>query len=319
MRLGSRAKLTIGIGVVAAMGFVALGLHDFSSAEKPTAARADRRSEPPRQVLLAATTRAIRTGETITADMIRGAAADPARNPTIAAPVEAIGKVATRDIPSGTLIPRAALDHEAKLAIRVPLGMRAISIDTTAEIAVAGLLRPGDRVDVQVIYPGADAVSGARGVGRSQAQTLLQMVNVLAVGDAVVGSQPTAGSMGDGAEDTGSQSRSSAPAPAVARTVTLALYPEQVSMLSLAKSTGALYLSLRNPVDDAQPQIARASSAGPLPERAGATMMPAPAIMQQAPRAAAPVPAARARPRSHSIDLVVGGSHQVIYSGSEAR
>ena len=226
MRLGSRAKLTIGVGVLAAAGFVVLGLRDLNSPAQSASGQAERLNPPPAapQALLAAATRAIRTGETITADMVRGAALDPARFPMAAAPVEAIGKVATRDIAAGVLIPRTALDHEAKLAIRVPLGMRAISIDTTAEIAVAGLLRPGDRVDVQVVYPGADAISGARGVGRSQAQTLLQMVHVLAVGDTVVGTQPASGSSGDGVEDSGSQSKSSAPAPAVARTVTLALF-----------------------------------------------------------------------------------------------
>lgn len=315
MRLGSRAKLTIGIGVAAAAGFVALGLRDFASPDRAPTGRAESRNvaPAPQQVLLAATTRAIRTGETITADMIRSAVADPMRNPLVAVPGEAIGKVATSDIPANTLLLRTALGQEAKLAIRVPLGMRAIAIDTTAEIAVAGLLRPGDRVDVQVVYPGADAITGARGVGRSQAQTLLQMVAVLAVGDTVLGTQPAHTRGGDTSE-----SKSAASAPAVARTVTLALDPEQVSMLSLARSTGALHLSLRNPGDVAQPQVARAMSAGPLPEQARAPAMPASAPPAQQARAALPTAPARPnRPQNHAIDLVVGGSHRVIYSGSE--
>lgn len=315
MRLGWRARLTIGVGVVAAGGFALLGLRELGGAPRqeaqvPSAAQP---TEAAPRALLAATARAIRTGETITADMIRSAPVDPARYPLVAAPVEVIGKVATRDIPAGALIPRDALDQETKLAIRVPLGMRAISIDTSAEIAVAGLLRPGDRVDVQVVYPGADANSGARGQGRSQAQTLLQMVQVLAVGDTVMGTVQ-ANASGAAGQTSSEQQQSAAAAPAVARTVTLALVPEQVSALSLAKSTGALYLSLRNPRDDAQPQVARLASSGPLPVTAApAAMVPAP-VMQQA--RAAPPPAQRPRTSGHAIDLVVGGNRQVIYSGS---
>ncbi len=170
--------------------------------------------------------------------------------------------------------------------------MRAMSIDTTAEIAVAGLVRPGDRVDVQVVYPGADAISGARGEGESRAQTLLQMVQVLAVGDLVVGTKPASG-----AKDA----VSSPPPPA--RTVTLSLTPEQVSALSLAKATGSLYLSLRNPADSQQVAVAAVRSDGPV-RPVAASIVPAPAPVRQP-----------ARPAPHAIDLVVGGQHQTIYSG----
>lgn len=335
MRLGMRAKLTIGVGVVAAAGFLVLGLRDLGAPAQPRPARGEPpREETPRQALLAAATRAIRTGETITADMIRSVGAEAARHSTAAAPVEALGRVAVMDIPANALIARTALAQESNLAIRVPVGMRAISLDTTAEIAVAGMLRPGDRVDVQVIYPGADALTGARGAGRSQAQTLLQMVQVLAVGDAVVGTRTAAGASGSPGGD-GALARSSASAPplAVARTVTLALYPEQVAALSLAKSTGALHLSLRNPRDSAQPHLARVVSAGPLPETPRAIMASLPPVPRSVPprpaRAAGALPSpsrAPANPRSsvnprppHAIELVVGGSREVIFSAGDAR
>ncbi len=308
MRLGSKAKLTIGVGLVAACSFAILGIRELSRVPKPVQAMANPLPQKPSapQAVLAATTRAINTGETITADMIRSAPGNPAQYPDAATPAEIVGKVATRDIPANTLIPRAALTQETKLAIRVPRGMRAISIDTNSEIAVAGLVRPGDLVDVQVVYPGADAINGARGTGRSQATTLLQMVKVLAVGETVVGTQPATGMTGQPAP----------PPPQPARTVTLALNPEQISTLSLAKSTGALYLSLRNPDDDAQVAVARAVSAGPipLPPRAPAPMVATapvmPAAMQAPPRP---------RQESHAIELVVGGKQDVIYSGSGSR
>ncbi|EQB09611.1 Flp pilus assembly protein CpaB, partial [Sphingobium sp. HDIP04] len=255
MRLGSKAKLTIAVGLTAASAFLALGVRELRNA---SAATVQGQAAPVRvaaPVLLVRAARAIRTGETITAAMIRNAPGDPARYPYAATSAEVVGKVATRDIGLHALIARDAVGMESKLAIRVPMGMRAISIDTTAEIAVAGLIRPGDRVDVQVVYPGADAISGARGSGRSRAQALLQMVQVLAVGEVVVGTQQASGANG------GVEGALSSPPPP-ARTVTLALTPEQVSILSLAKNIGALTLSLRNPADSAQVAVAVAASAG---------------------------------------------------------
>lgn len=289
-------------GTLAALLFLLLGLREMerSSAATVPAASSGAMKPPAQAVILAAAARPIRTGETITAAMIRNATADPARHPSAATPAELIGKVATRAIAEGALIPRDAVGGEEKLAIRVPVGMRAISIDTTAEIAVAGLVRPGDRVDVQVVYPGADAISGARGAGRSQAQTLLQMVQVLAVGDAVLGAQ--SGSAKD---------QLSAPPPP-ARTVTLALSPEQVSLLSLAKSTGALTLSLRNPVDGAQVAVAPATSRGPDPA-------PPVRALAEPPRAVAPVQVRAVAPAHQPIELVVGERRETIYSGSSQR
>lgn len=282
------------VGCLLALLFLALGIRELRREPNLPAPAFAATQSAPALTLLAIAARPIRTGETITATMIRNATADPARQPGAATPAELVGKVAIRPIAAGAFIPRDAVDREAKLAIRVPMGMRAISIDTTAEIAVAGLVRPGDRVDVQVVYPGADAISGARGAGRSRAQTLLQTVQVLAVGEAVVGAQPSS----DGT------------AASPARTVTLALTPEQVSTLSLAKSTGALTLSLRNPADGEQVAFAAATPRAPAPS-------PTPPV-------AAPMRAVAPRPRPapqtpHMIELVVGDRRETLLSGSIQR
>jgi pilus assembly protein CpaB len=242
-------------------------------------------------------------GRTITPVMILTRAGTATGNPTIATPAEVIGKVALRPIPLGAPIDRAMIDTESKLAIRVPTGMRAMSIDTTAEIAVAGLVRPGDRVDVQVIYPGEDAINGARGQGRSHGETLLQMVPVLAVGDLVIGTPPAAP-----ADGSGNSSVAAAPPPQPARTVTLALTPEQVSTLSLAKNIGGLYLSLRNPTDQVVTAMAVATphKASPLP-----TARPA--------RSASAAPARRRAPAGRPIELVIGGRSEIMQSGSAAQ
>lgn len=312
MRLGSRAKITVGVGLIAATTFVVLGIREMrrdaaGAASARTVTLAAGRPESG-QAVLAVATRPIATGETIRADMFRNALARPDRHPTAATPVEVLGKVATHDIPANAYVPRWALAQETKLAIRVPMGMRAISIDTTAEIAVAGLVRPGDRVDVQVVYPGEDAISGARGQGRSRARTLLQLVPVLAVGETVVGTQ----------QPEGVEGAVSAPPPP-ARTVTLALTPDQVSELSLAKSTGALYLSLRNPEDKAELALAPSLSAPALPALAQPRRTAPPPIAERRPAPPLPRESRPARQEPHAIELVVGGESRTIYSGSRTR
>ncbi len=308
MHLGLKARITMGAGLLVALLFLALGVVELRrQAARPAVALSTPATAAPRPAapatLFAVATRAIDTGETITADMVRNSAGDPARFPGAAMPSEVIGKVATRALPAGATIPRAAVDMATKLAIRVPVGMRAMSIDTTAEIAVAGLVRPGDRVDVQAVYPGADAINGARGEGESRAQTLLQMVQVLAVGELVVGTQPASASGADGA-------MSSPPLPA--RTVTLSLTPDQVSVLSLAKATGSLYLSLRNPADSQEVAVAAIRSSGPA-TRVAAAPSPSPSSAPARLRGQPP------RRAPHAIDLVVGGHHEVIYSGDNQK
>ncbi|MBO9601085.1 MAG: Flp pilus assembly protein CpaB [Novosphingobium sp.] len=303
MRRDRKARLIMLAGFAAASVFVFLGVRALSGSGSDISANAQTvpvsLAQP--QALLAATTRPVRIGETFTADMFRSATANPAEHPGVASTLEVLGKVAARDIGANTLISRDALTPETRLAIRVPVGMRAISIDTTDEIAVAGLIRPGDHVDVQVVYPGQDALSGGRQDGRSRASTLLQMVEVLAVGAVVVG------------EQTGSGPLASTPAPA--RTVTLALSPDQVTTLSLAKNTGALYLSLRNPDDkdfaDGLWAEAPSASAAAAPIAYSA---PAPRRYRAAPRATA-----SAKPAERPIELVVGGRKSTLYPEGAAK
>jgi pilus assembly protein CpaB len=288
--VGARAKITVVAGLLFALLFLVLGFRELG---RPTpmpplpVAIADS-SQP---AIFAIAARRIETGETLTPDLIRSGPVPRALQGATASPGEVVGKVATMPIAAGTAIPRTAIGAEDKLALRVPVGMRAISIDTTSEIAVAGLIRPGDRVDIQVVYPGSDAIASSRGPGSSQAATLLQMVEVLAVGQVVIGSTPA----NDDKSGTAFEAQS-----AQARNVTLALTPADVSTLSLAKARGAIYLSLRNPADHA------------LVERPVAK---APHTAQAKPAAR---PARRPTAESREIELVVGDRRQIIYSGGSA-
>lgn len=285
------------VGLAISCIFLVLGIRQIGRPSRPVALASTPPAAPAVMLPLATANRPIAIGETITAALINTRPGNALQSQTIASPAEVIGKVALKPIAPNVPIDRTMFDAESKLAVRVPVGMRAMSIDTTAEIAVAGLIRPGDRVDVQAVYPGENAISGTRGQGRSRAETLLQLVPVLAVGDLVIGTPPA--TPADGSATSNSMAASNAPPAQPARTVTLALTPEQVSTLSLAKNIGGLYLSLRNPTD----QLVTAVAAP----------RPAPVV-----RIVAVRPVRRAAPAQggQGIELVIGGRSQTIQSGS---
>jgi pilus assembly protein CpaB len=107
-------------------------------------------------------------------------------------------------------------------------GMRLKTIAVDAEKSAAGLLRPGDRVDVQ-LYVKRDPHTG---VDTAKSKVILQNIRVFAVDQAVQRSP-------DGGEEK-----------SIAKTVSLMLTPEQASKLSLAEQIGEISLIPRNPDDD---------------------------------------------------------------------
>lgn len=202
---------------------------------------------------------------------------------------DVVGKVAVADIlPQQLLLDSTMSADPAKagLAALVPAGYRAISITTNDEIAVSQFVRPGDKVDIQLVLP--DSVMSKQGAGgraqtdQGEARTVLQDVLVLSVGT----------TLGDPAlaqaatEDTGRRSEPS-------RTISLAMTPDQLSKFTLARSLGSFYLSLRSP-DDLQlidDNTAKLSDIrGPAPP-------------QTAPEA----------PQKRPIELIVGDRTQLIY------
>lgn len=110
----------------------------------------------------------------------------------------------------------AARGSPPGLISRIPMGMRAFAIEVSEKTGVSGFILPDHRVDVVQITPGP--------TGAPEADTVLQDVLVLAAG--MVFARP---------EDRSIQ----------ARTVTLAVTPEQVDVLVAAQSRGPLSLSLR--------------------------------------------------------------------------
>jgi pilus assembly protein CpaB len=123
------------------------------------------------------------------------------------------------------------------LAALIRPEMRAMTVRVDDVVGVAGFLLPGNRVDVVAARkpPGSD---------RAVTETILYDINVLAV------------------DQTSSQDKNE---PVVVRAVTLEMTPQQAEVLVRAREEGRIQLTLRNPTDDAQPQLAAQQPEPPPP------------------------------------------------------
>ena len=139
---------------------------------------------------------------------------------------------------------------ETGLAVKIPRGLRAVSVGVTRESGVTGLIKPGDFVDLLGTFE-----FGSMDKSDQRTYTLLQGVLVLAVDqnlgiesevERAMGVAPEMesprGLFGGGAQ-LGSL-RMERP------TVTLGLPPDQVQRVVMAQESGYLYLSLRSMFED---------------------------------------------------------------------
>ncbi|MGK7651784.1 Flp pilus assembly protein CpaB [Roseovarius sp. B08] len=114
--------------------------------------------------------------------------------------------------------------EDAGITSQLERGMRAFAIEVDVSSGVSGFLRPGDRVDVY--WTGragtAQAVDGRRG-GSEVTKLIETGVRLIAVDQVANGDTTEA---------------------IIARTVTVAIKPQQVASLAQAQSTGSLSLSL---------------------------------------------------------------------------
>ena len=109
----------------------------------------------------------------------------------------------------------------------IPEGMRACTITANVASAVAGLLKPRDRVDVLCSMTSTQANDGT---GGAVTTTLLENVEIFAIEHHIVAPAETK-------------------ADPNVRTVTLLVTPNQAPELDLGQSKGTLHLTLRNPND----------------------------------------------------------------------
>lgn len=220
--------LVLIVGIALAGGAVMMAKNYFADMEQALNAERQRESVPSTDVLVAA--RSLRYGETLTQESVR----------SVRWPIDAV--------PEGTFTDTAALFPPDQKAVRVVLramekdeavmavkvtepgedagissrldrGMRAFAIKVDVTSGVSGFLRPGDRVDVY--WTGS--LRGADAEVRGDVTRMIEAgVKLIAV----------------------DQSASSDIDATIARTVTVAVRPEQVAALTLAQNTGKLTLAL---------------------------------------------------------------------------
>ena len=152
-----------------------------------------------------------------------------------------IGFIARRDLFAGEPIGPSAIHKPgaaSKLSILLEPGMRAITINITAESAIAGLAVPGDRVDV-ILTADMGKVSaaikggGSREFARFVSEVVLQNVKLLAIDQTLT-------------RESSGKEKEAPKASAVGKTATVEVKPEQAEKLILAGQMGKLSLILRS-------------------------------------------------------------------------
>jgi len=135
------------------------------------------------------------------------------------------------------------------VARKIPADKRAYSIAVNDVTAVAGLVRPGDFVDVVVTAQTGSVQQGRPVADGSMARALLQNVLVLAVNQqstAGAGPRTTPRQAAEGGLATGVVSGGDMENAAQLRTLTLALSPLDVQKVALAQEIGSLSVALRS-------------------------------------------------------------------------
>lgn len=249
--MNNLTKIVAAILVVAALGlaFVAWWLGSrppptISAAPAPIAKNAGQY-----EVVVAA--RALVAGKAIATDDISLVALpiNPAGAYSQASSV--VGKVPLIDIGAGTPITESGL--ASGLAVKLADGERAVAIPVDEIVGAGNRVQAGDYVDVFfMLKQGQDSE-------KTQSRLLMSRLHVLSYGAAVIGTAPAGGGSG-GATPSQQPPQTSQPAQAqaqpVARTAVLATPVADVNRLLLATQNGKLMLALRNPSDEAIPDLA---------------------------------------------------------------
>ena len=168
----------------------------------------------------------------------------------------------------------AAENAGAGLPSLIPPGMRAVSVRVNEVVAVAGFVTPGTRVDVVL-------TGNTPGVPDALTTTVLENVEVLAAGQKL--------------------QRSAQGEPQSVPVITLLVSPEDAQKLIMASNEGRIQLSLRNPLDTSEENLAvlRDSS---LYKLGGQAADPRPARTRVRRVAAAP----KAAPSMYVVEMIKG-------------
>ena len=133
------------------------------------------------------------------------------------------------------------------LSFVIPEGKRGFAVTVSQVANAGGLVLPGDYVDILVIYDVEFPKPGSTDRQTADSflvQTVLQNVEVLAVSQGIVDvvPQPPGGAVAEGEQRVRNSEASPDPE---ARTVTLALSPQEAQRLYLAEGNGRIRLAVR--------------------------------------------------------------------------
>lgn len=200
-------------------------------------------------VLVAATD--IPRGTTLTPDMVKASVVpNQYVQPQAVTSLDRVaGMVTIAPFAGGEQITLSKLSMQkgsGALADVTPIGKRAITVQADNMASLLGMIKAGDYVDVFAVMP--MPVQNAEGKLESQVAVvpLFQNVLVLAVGQQV----GAAGAARRGEE---------APRPAGNEPITMALSPQDASLIAFVQEQGKLRLTLRSPGDSNVEQMQPAS------------------------------------------------------------
>jgi pilus assembly protein CpaB len=163
------------------------------------------------------------------------------------------------------------------LSVKIPDGMRAISIRSNDVVGVAGFLYPGSHVDVLLTFRPDNAATPLT-------QTILQNVNVLTAGQTL---EP---------DPKGK--------PQTVNVVTLLLSPRDAQKLVLATQQGSVQFVLRNGVDQNKPEQKPVLASQLMADVAPPQPRPHVVVAAAAPKAPRP-------PELYTVETIEGEKHTV--------
>jgi pilus assembly protein CpaB len=169
----------------------------------------------------------------------------------------------------------------------IPPGMRAVSVRVNEIVSVAGFVTPGTRVDVLL-------TGTPHGGSEQQTTTVLQNVAVIASGHTL--------------ERTSTGEAQNTPV------ITLLVSPDDAQRLTLASAEGHIQLSLRNPLDTRQDEVAASNAKGLYKgSTPSITPAPVPRVHPVKKKTEAPAPA----PTVLSVEVYQGDKKAEIHKFAE--
>lgn len=151
------------------------------------------------------------------------------------------GMVAARNINKGEQITLDKVVYEqggSNLSSATPKGKRAVTIAVDNIASLAGMLKPGDYVDVIAMIPASVEIVDGKQQVQMAATPLFQNIKVLAVGQSTSPISSPLERYQEGGEKK-------EPSPFI----TLALTPEEANIITFVQEQSKIRLTLRSPMD----------------------------------------------------------------------